>query len=216
MSRVDKYEEDVVNLFRNDVEEFKTNYKLVIRFLDTLLMKFLQGKNIRKFIRNLAIIKPSLYRLIRYILIANTEDICNLANNAKIDESTLRKLLELKRRYDAIKQEFKVVEMELLFNALNVWTNLESSYCVVSDKLVVDLRLYSGNRLILRMRSPAEDVCKLAYSLIASVLKSFEKVKHIIDEETLDSLRSIMEDISQVVGKVLKTIDEVKSSRKGG
>ena len=210
MTEDNPIDDETIKKVNDDVAMYRSTKDLIEQEFDRLFLQSLRGEDISSEIPNLYRKIPKQMRTIRNLFGRSDDQFTDFFKKVGQSEDVIQELLEFKKRYfEVLNPEFDKHFFETVQNRINSWIYISNmnSMDVDQNTPMIDLRMYSYGREILRIRDDTDDILDLAASLMGTVIESME----VCTENGASIDDSIVENIQEYSSKINGQLNELNN-----
>jgi hypothetical protein len=203
-------DDEIIKKVNDDVAMYLSKKDLIEQEFDRLFLQSIRGEDISSEIPNLYRKMPNQMRIIGNLFNRSDDKFTDLFKKVGQSEDVIRELMEFKKRYfEVLDPEFDRHFYETVQNRINSWIYISNMNSMDMDRNtpMIDLRMYSYGREILRIRDDADDILDLAASLMDTVIESME----VCTENGASIDDSIVENIQEYSSKINGQLNELNN-----
>ena len=208
-------DDEIIKKVNDDVAMYLSTKDLIKQEFDRLSLQSMGGEDISSEIPNLYRKIPKQMRTIRNLFGRSGDEFADLLKKVGQPEDVIQELMDFTIRY------FEVLNPELdrfffgtVQNRINSWIYISNTNSMDMDRNtpMIDLRMYSYGREILRIRDNVDDILNLAASLVDTVIESMEVCTEsgaLIDDSIVENIQEYSSKINGQLNELNNLIEKI-------
>jgi hypothetical protein len=208
-------DDEIIKKVNDDVAMYLSKKDLIEQEFDRLFLQSIRGEDISSEIPNLYRKMPNQMRIIGNLFNRSDDKFTDLFKKVGQSEDVIRELMEFKKRYfEVLDPEFDRHFYETVQNRINSWIYISNMNSMDMDRNtpMIDLRMYSYGRELLRIRDDADDILDLAASLMGTVIESMEVCTEsgaLIDDSIIENMQNYSSKINGQLNELNELIEKI-------
>ena len=210
MTEDNPIDDETIKKVNDDVAMYRSTKDLIEQEFDRLFLQSIRGEDISSEIPNLYRKIPNQMRTIGNLFGLSGDEFTDLLKKVGQPEDVIQELMNFKLRYfEVLNPEFDKYFLETSQNRINWWIYISNMNSMDMDRNtpMIDLRMYSYDREVLRIRDDVDDILDLAASLMGTVIESME----VCTESGASIDNSIVENLQEYSSKINGQLNELNN-----
>lgn len=210
MAEDNSIDDEIIKRVNDDMAMYLSTKDLIEQEFDRLFLQSIRGEDISSEIPNLYRKMPNQMRTISNLFDRSDDQFTDLLKKVGQPEDVIQELMDFKIRYfEVLNPELDRFFSSAFQNRINSWIYISNMNSMDMDRNtpMIDLRMYSYGREILRIRDDADDILDLAASLMDTVIESME----VCTENGASIDDSIVENIQEYSSKINGQLNELNN-----
>lgn len=207
-------EDKEIKTFVEDVNLFLDSQETILESLDDIYIAYLHGHDIREKITHLRNAFPEIYRL--FIAVLTMSEKSDFVKKSKLSSEKRDKIFDLKRRYNGLKGMAVRLSKEA-DGRINSWSNTREGWSFDFNRNMpqIEFKIFSGDKQVFYTKDDIDDIYKLSYNMLRSVLASIvicQDKSLSLTPELIAELKKVTRDIEKMVKKTSEVIEKMEKS----
>jgi AAA+ ATPase superfamily predicted ATPase len=210
MTEDNSIDDEIIKKVNDDVAMYLSTKDLIEQEFDRLFLQSIRGEDISSEIPNLYRKIPNQMRTIGNLFDRSDDQFTDLLKKVGQPEDVIQELMDFKIRYfEVLNPELDRFFSSTVQNRINSWIYISNMNSMDMDRNMpmIDLRMYSYGREILRIRDDVDDILDLAVSLVDTVIESME----VCTESGASIDDSIVENLQEYSSKINGQLNELNN-----
>lgn len=210
MTEDNSIDDEIIKKVNDDVAMYLSTKDLIEQEFDRLFLQSIRGEDISSEIPNLYRKMPNQMRTIGNLFDRSGDQFTDLLKKVGQPEDVIQELMDFKIRYfEVLNPELDRFFSSTVQDHINSWIYISNMNSMDMDRNtpMIDLRMYSYGREILRIRDDTDDILDLAASLMGTVIESME----VCTENGASIDDSIIENIQEYSSKINGQLNELNN-----